>query len=293
MFPLLLLPILYAGFPPTCTCFLPLSVVFTYRRHFSVLQRCPDTVRAASVSGVEPGQRFCPTPGRVRSSCTTSWSRNVEHAALTNLASNGTVVSLSKFARGRGAHFVHRCSACVCLFPASVGCLHELHAGFLFHNDTADICQCEMPRHRDRPMRRPVNTKAVMAEKRSHVRSREDRTTNCLDRGTFPTKARRLCPSLVQTQGICGRCGQDIEMPGPALPVPRTSLRQTVSRQNSSPEWMDEDDLLEDERCADDGPFQERFFSCRSPSPPTATHVPTIQGNLMSTLCPSWKVPDQ
>ena len=119
---------------------------------------------------------------------------NVENAALTSLASNGTVVSL-QVCRGRGAHFVHRFSACVCLFPASVGCLHELHAGFLFHNDTADICQCEMPRHRDRPMRKPVNTKGVMAEKRSHVRSREDRTTDCLDRG--PSQRRHVVPVRV------------------------------------------------------------------------------------------------
>ena len=34
MSPLLLLPILYRDFPPTCTCFLPLSVVFTHRTFF-------------------------------------------------------------------------------------------------------------------------------------------------------------------------------------------------------------------------------------------------------------------
>ena len=113
-------------------------------------------------------------------------------------------------------------------------------------------------RDRDRPMRRPVNTKGVMEEKRPHVRSRGDRTTNCLDRG--PSQRRHVVSVRVWCRhgAPCGgRCGQDIEMPGPALSVPRTSLRQTVSRQNSSPEWMDEDDLLEDE--SDDGPLQERF----------------------------------
>ena len=195
---------------------------------------------------------------------TSKRSDSVENAELTNIASN-RMLSHSLFAKDvvpiLDASFPLRrkLSANLCMCLASVGCLHVSLAGFFFHNDTSDVFQWD----RDAPTQRSAHAQACehesAMEQSQQTYGQGDRTANAVSMD-LPNEDTSSFSDLVLTWRPCGgHCGKEIEMPGPALPVPTTRHRQTVSRQSSSPKWMETNRIFW-KRSADDGPFQERFL---------------------------------
>ena len=68
-------------------------------------------------------------------------------------------------------------------------------------------------------------------------------------------------------------------MPGPALPVPRKNTSSTIALEFQPDLDADEHHILEDERYADDGLFQERFLLQRLTFAHCEFPRPTIQGH--------------
>ena len=83
----------------------------------------------------------------------------------------------------------------------------------------------------------------------------------------------RKCRDVVSLRVWCrcvalcgGYCGKEVEMPGPAIPFPRTPRRHTESR--SSPKWTETNTVFWKTNVAQTTDISKNGFSCRSSSSP-------------------------
>ena len=83
----------------------------------------------------------------------------------------------------------------------------------------------------------------------------------------------RKCRDVVSLRVCCrcvalcgGYCGKEVEMPGPAIPFPRTPRRHTESR--SSPKWTETNTVFWKTNVAQTTDISKIGFSCRSSSSP-------------------------
>ena len=148
-------------------------------------------------------------------------------------------------------------------------------------------------RDRDRPMRRPVNTKGVMEEKRPHVRSREEEpqialTVDLPNEGTS---------SLSEFGADTAPPAVDVADKTSRRQVPHSQFRghlfdkQYRARTPAQSGWTKT--IFWRTNAAQTTGLSRKGFLLQELIFAHCNPRPTIQGNLMSTLCPSWKVPDQ
>ena len=177
---------------------------------------------------------------------------SVENAELTNIASNRTL-SHSLFAKDvvpiLDASFRLDASfppTCACVLLLLVVFTYRSLVSFFTMTPQTCINATGMPRHSARPMRRPVNTKVPW---------------------------NKVSKRTVKETAPQGHCGKEIEMLGPTLPVPTTRHRQTVSRQSSSPKWME----TWRTNAVQTTDLSKKGFSCTSSSSPIASFFQVLQ----------------